>query len=323
MASIRKTKSNTWLAEVRRLGQYKSKTFPTKLQAQAWAVEMEQIQSPDILVKGKTLADAFKRYQKEVSPKKDGHKFEHNRLNKYCREEFASIRLTDIQQATFNMWIDKELERIKSSSVNRDLNLLSAVFEKAKIWQWCETNPIKGIKRPKDPPSRTRRISKNEEERILKALNYTGEIEEQRHEIAVAFLLALETAMRQGEIWGLRWEFIFLEERYIALPKTKNGDARDVPLSKEAIKLLKKFKSETMGKVFKTKQASSATIFRSALLLAGIEGMVFHDTRHESLTRLARKLDMLDLARMVGHRDPRSLMVYYNPTAQEMASRLD
>ena len=56
--------------------------------------------------------------------------------------------------------------------------------------------------------------------------------------------------------------------------------------------------------------------------LAGLENLTFHDTRHEGLTRLARKLDVLDLARMVGHRDPRSLMIYYNATATEIAGRL-
>ena len=66
MAVIRKTKSKTWLAEVRKFGQYKSKTFTTKLQAQSWAVEMEQTLTPDAIVSGKTLGDAFRRYQKEV-----------------------------------------------------------------------------------------------------------------------------------------------------------------------------------------------------------------------------------------------------------------
>ncbi|MEN8330573.1 site-specific integrase, partial [Acinetobacter baumannii] len=40
-------------------------------------------------------------------------------------------------------------------------------------------------------------------------------------------------------------------------------------------------------------------------------------------TRLARKLEVLDLARMIGHKDLRSLMVYYNATASEIATRLD
>lgn len=50
--------------------------------------------------------------------------------------------------------------------------------------------------------------------------------------------------------------------------------------------------------------------------------MHFHDTRHEAITRLAKRLDVLELARMVGHRDPRSLMIYYNETAEQLAKKL-
>lgn len=52
-------------------------------------------------------------------------------------------------------------------------------------------------------------------------------------------------------------------------------------------------------------------------------GLRFHDLRHEAITRLAQRLDVLDLARMIGHRDLRSLQVYYNPTPAEIAGRLD
>ena len=70
---------------------------------------------------------------------------------------------------------------------------------------------------------------------------------------------------------------------------------------------------------------SSATLdalFRRARIKAGITDLHFHDTRHEAITRLARKLDVLDLARMIGHRALRSLQVYYNPTPAEIAARL-
>ena len=322
MATIRKTKNKTWLVEVRKFGQYRSKTFDTKIRAMAWAVEIEQEITPDAIIQGKTLEETFKRYQQEVTPYKKGWKFEHDRLNKFCRTKFSSILLSDIRQCDFDLWIASELKRIKASSVNRDLNLLSAVFEQAKRWQWINNNPIRGIRRPKNPPPRDRRISNDEIDRILLALNYDGEIKEQRHEVAVAFLFAIETAMRQGEIWGLDWKNVFLDKRFVKLFDTKNGSNRDVPLSSDAINLLEKLKSQKQGRVFLTNQQSSATIYRRAVKMAGIEGLTFHDTRHEALTRLAQKLDVLDLARMVGHRDPRSLMIYYNPTAEELAAKL-
>ncbi len=323
MATIRKLNNKRFLAEVRKYGQRKSKTFDTKVQAMAWAAETEQALDPQGLAHGKTIGDALERYRDEISPTKKSWRTEHNRLNKFMREPFALMLLADIKQFHFDQWVETALTRIKSSSVNRDLNLLSSVFEQAKRWRWTDANPIRGIKRPRNPQPRDRRISEKEIERILDALGFDGEtVSELRHIIAIAFLFALETAMRQGEIWGLEWADVYLDKRFVRLHETKNGTKRDVPLSTEAVRLLNLLDPDSGTKVFPTNQQSSGTIFRRCLALASIKGLTFHDTRHEALTRLARKLDVLDLARMVGHRDPRSLMIYYNATAEEIAERL-
>jgi len=68
MATIRKLKSKKFLAEIRKLGQYKSKTFTTKVQAMSWAAETEQSLSSDTLIRGKTLSDIFERYRDEYHP---------------------------------------------------------------------------------------------------------------------------------------------------------------------------------------------------------------------------------------------------------------
>lgn len=324
MASLRKLKNKRFLAEVRKHGQYKSKTFDTKVQAMAWIAEIEPSLNPDGLVKGKTLGDAFTRYRDEITPSKKSYRTEHNRLNKFLRDPLHLLPLSEIRQHHFDEWIVTSLTKIKSSSVNRDLNLLSALFEQAMRWRWTDNNPIRGIKRPKNPQPRDRRISDKESEKILDALGFDGQsVTTTRHIIAVAFLFAIETAMRQGEIWKLDWEDVYLSKRFVRLHETKNGTKRDVPLSKEAVRLLNLLSPKEVGKVFKSNQESSGVIFRRALALAGIKGLTFHDTRHEGLTRLAQKLSLLDLARMVGHRDPRSLMIYYNATAEEIAEQLD
>lgn len=324
MATIRKLKNKRFVAEVRKFGQYHSKTFDTKIQAQAWAVQTEQNLDPEGLVKGKTLGDAFIRYRDEISPTKKSYRSEFNRLNKFLRDSIAQLPLTEIRQHHFDTWIETSLTRIKSSSVNRDLNLLSALFEQAKRWRWTKENPIRGIRRPKNPQPRDRRISDKEIEKILDALGFDGGIvTTTRHIIAVAFLFALETAMRQGEIWGLDWSAVYLNKKFVRLHETKNGTKRDVPLSKEAVRLLTLLNPKEEGKVFNSNQESSGVIFRRALQLAQIEGLTFHDTRHEAITRLAKKLQILDLARAIGHRDVRSLMVYFNATAEEIAEQLD
>lgn len=66
-----------------------------------------------------------------------------------------------------------------------------------------------------------------------------------------------------------------------------------------------------------------SSLFTKIRKRALIDDATFHDTRHLAITRLAKKLDVLDLARMVGIRDLKVLMVYYNATAEEIAKHLD
>lgn len=319
MATITKYKDG-WRAQVSVKGKYKSKSFPTKLEAKAWAHSTEQSMGKHGgIVTGKTLGDALRKFEAEMAPSRKGARWEIVRCKKLQRESLSNYGLTDITSDILQDWINERCKEVKSSSVNRELNVIAATFTAARRqWKWMIDNPLKDIRRPKNPPHRDRRISDNEIKRILKALDYDGQVKTPRQHIAVAFLLALETAMRQGEIWGLKKENLHLNDAYLVLPDTKNGMRRDVPLSPRAIELL-----ETVPEMFTVcSQQTMEVMFRSAVKIAGIENLTFHDTRHEAITRLARKLDILDLARMVGHRDIRSLQTYYNPTASEIAKRL-
>ena len=136
-----------------------------------------------------------------------------------------------------------------------------------------------------------------------------------------AFLFAIESGMRAGEIVGMRWDAVDLERRVVTLPMTKNGDARQVPLSSEAVRLLKALPEGEP--VFQLSSQNLDALFRKMRDRAAIEGLNFHDSRHEAITRLSRKLDVLALAKMVGHRDIKMLQRYYDATAEELARRLD
>jgi len=124
--------------------------------------------------------------------------------------------------------------------------------------------------------------------------------------------------MRLGEVLGLSRSDVFPERRYLTIRDSKNADSRDVPLSTRAIELIGKLGDP----MFTLSRDTASTLFRRAVKNAGISDLHYHDSRHEAITRLARKLDVLDLARMVGHRDLRSLQVYFNATAEEIAGRL-
>ena len=125
--------------------------------------------------------------------------------------------------------------------------------------------------------------------------------------------------MRSGEITGLTWDKVGAKS--VHLPRTKNGDYREVPLSKRAREILEEMPRES-GMVFNLSPELRDALFRKARDRAKIVDLHFHDTRAEAIWRLSKKLDVMELARMIGHRDLKSLMLYYNTSADELADRL-
>ena len=319
-------RGNRVRAEVMVAGQRRSKTFDTKRLAQAWVAEMVT-KDTGVALLNSTLADLSARYEREVSEAKKGARWEMIRLEMYEREypKLFARKLSSIQREDIEQLIDDRLKQVKPSTVNRDLNLIANLFTQARRWRMMTHNPMADIKRPKDPPPRDRRISQEEIDRLLVALDHVdgAQPRTQRQKVATAFLIALETAMRQGEICKVTWDDVHLDERYVFLPHTitKTGVQRNVPLSKEAVRLigtLPKEKEEMLG----VSAGVVSTMFRRAVADSAIDNLTFHDSRHEATTRLAQKLPVLDLARVTGHRDIKQLMTYYNKDARELADLL-
>ena len=102
------------------------------------------------------------------------------------------------------------------------------------------------------------------------------------------------------------------------LKHTKNGTPRTVPLSTTAVNILKSLPDGH----FNLTSMQISSLFRLIRRRALIHDATFHDSRHYAITRLAKKLDVLDLARMVGIRDLKILMVYYNESAESIAKKL-
>ena len=67
---------------------------------------------------------------------------------------------------------------------------------------------------------------------------------------------------------------------------------------------------------------SRDSLFRKAVTRAGIKGLTFHDTRHEAITKLAKKLNILELTKILDHKDIRQIQIYYNESASEIAKKL-
>lgn len=306
-----------------------SATLANKQKAKSWAREREYElaqQNPDKIKEEITLGELFEKYACEISPTKKGGRSEIVRLNSFQKHDtLYGIKLIDLTREDLEEWIDLRLTQVKSSSVNRELNLISHCLTQARRWRLMCHNPFKDLKRPTNPPPRFRRIQEHEITQLRLVLGYREDIIlTRKHQfVAVAFLFAIETAMRAGEICILCQALINFETNVAHLPDTKNGDSRDVPLSPRAIELLRKLPEQEYSytPMFQLKAASLDTLFRKYRERTTIEDLHFHDTRHEAITRLAKIFDVLPLARIVGHRDIKQLMIYYNESAEELAQR--
>lgn len=336
MASYTK-RGDSWRASVKTGGIRENRSFDTKSEAVAWAKKLEA----EILdgkrraysKVQKTLSDAMDEWLEKISDGSPKHEWNKTRIA-FLKEQldFCGALVRNVLPEQIAAWKDKRLKVVMTSTVNRDLNLLSSVFEAARAeWKWIHTNPVHEIKRPKDPPSRRRRVPDADAHLMTTALGLTdsGPVETTQQYTALAFLIAIETAMRQGEILNTVWSNVHLAKAHVHVPKSKNGDARDVPLSKRAIALwdrLPKIKGEP--RCFPIAQGSADALFRKVrnkMVEKDYPHMAtlhFHDSRHEATTRLSRKLNVLALAKMIGHRDLKSLMIYYDETPAELAARL-
>lgn len=329
MATPRK-RGDRWHIEVYRLGQRRAKSFDTKRAAQHWAA----VTIADITARHergeyslvgpgvRTVGNMFDRYLAEVTPSKRGARNETARLRRMLRDPLATVPLASLSATDIAEWRDRRLKEVSNASVARDMNLLSAVIMRAmKEWQWLTSNPLTGVQRPKEPPSRERRITDAEIKAFAHACAFELDSDQPAvtgpQRVCAAFLFAIETAMRAGEICGLRPDDI--KGSVARLHMTKNGYGRDVPLSPAALAILARLPADTL---FGLKAGSLDAMFRKYRDKAGIVGLHFHDTRREAISRLALKIDVLDLARLSGHRDIRKLMVYYQRPASDVAAVL-
>jgi len=306
-----------------------SSTFTTKREAQAWAAQEETRLREDSAGKipNKPFRDLLERYSREVSIQKRGGAREQKMINVILRDSVAEVSLRMLAPTDIAAWRDRRLKQVSGSTVEREMTILSHACSVARReWGWLRVNPVSDVRRPPPTAARTRRPTTEETEKLLHALGYSRDTppETISSRVGAAYLFAIETAMRAGEICSLEWQHV--NERHVHLPLTKNGYARDVPLSAEARRIIEQLRSLNgeEGTVFDVSTASLDALFRKAKARVLIEDLHFHDTRREALTRLSKVFDVMELARISGHRDLRVLQnVYYAPSVKDLAAKLD
>ena len=180
-------------------------------------------------------------------------------------------------------------------------------------------NPVDLVRtqRPKLPRGRERRLQDDEEARLLVAAQAYG------GEIAAIIRFAIATALRRGEIVGMRWDHVDCEAHVLLAPGTKNHTPRRVPLSSMAIQILEALPRRIDGRVWGLRPDSISQAFERICHAAGITGLTFHDLRHEATSRLFEKgLNQIEAAAITGHKTLQMSKRYTHLRAEDLVARL-
>jgi len=236
-----------------------------------------------------------------------------------CRTLVSYFRRKSIRQLTpplveeFKQWLLAKPTRHGGqrslATVNNHLRVLSKILSMAVEADLIDANPCFRIRKFKPNNRRLRILSDEKEVELLTSL-------EGNDLIRSIVIVALNTGLRRGEIFSLKWTDVDFQRGRLVIRKTKASKERFVPMNatvKELLRSIPRLLSDyvfpspkTVGRLTDIKKS-----FRGAVDMAGIENLRFHDLRHTFATRLADAgTDAYTLMEIMGHADLKTTMIY-------------
>jgi len=219
--------------------------------------------------------DAVVRWLEESTHKRslDTDKFHLTKLDPFLRKYMLVDITADVIEAIAK---EKEQSGIKPTSVNRILEIIRAILNRAhKEWGWLDNVPV--IRMRKEDNKRIRWLTKQQAKRLL------NELPDHLKDMA-AFTLA--TGLRETNVTQLKWTEIDLKRGHALIhpDESKTKRAIPVPLNKQAIEIIEAQRGKNREYVF-TYQGHPVTrcnnhAWRKALIRAGIKDFRWHDLRH-------------------------------------------
>ena len=329
MASVRKH-GDKWQARIQRRDQPSiSKSFQSKIDAIKWARNVEaQLDLGTFAPKQAMphLRSMVDRYVMEVTPTKKGVSQERYRAAQIKKTKRADMPMDRVDSSVIASYRDQRLQEVSNNTVRLELAFLSVVFEQCrKEWGLAVSNPVRQIRMPKPGKPRQRRLEAGEEDALLSACRASG-----AYYLESFVILAVETGMRFGELAGVQRQHVNLTKRTIYLPDTKNGHARTVPLSRRALAAIQTLPTSIEGRLFSPKPGSIRTAFLIAVQKAKIksgdkllQGLRFHDLRHEAVSRLFEKgLNPIEVGMVNGHKTLSMLQRYTHLKGESLVEKL-
>lgn len=248
---------------------------------------------------------------------------------------------------------------IKPATINRDLDRIRKVFSCAVEWGFVTDHPLRKVKRKKVDNERVRYLADGEEKRLRNALSdREAERRKQRatgnawcvqrggdvrltwpvdgftdHVMPLA-LIALNTGMRRGELFGLEWRSVNLAGKLLTVEagNAKSGKTRHLPLNAEAFDVLSRWKKQHAGTgrepqselVFPSPSGARFNNINKAwagiVAAAKLVEFNFHDLRHDFASKLVMAgVNINTVRELLGHSDIKMTLRYAHLSPGKLA----
>ena len=259
-----------------------------------------------------TLLDQYYQYCQSKQLKALKFIKAHSRI---IKRHLGQLKLVEVNSYQLALYRDKRLETVSPATVKIELGIVVRTIKLA-VTEWgYRLNETPSIEFPKVNNARHRRLVRDEMSIILKAIS--------NKEVRVLIELAIETAMRRGELLNIKYEHIDWIKRTLTIPDTKTNVARTIPLTNRALELLKPLSSKANDRLFSLKPDSVSQAFSRGCAMGGITDLRFHDLRHEGTTRFFEMgLNVMEVATITGHKDLKMLNRYTHLKAENIALKL-
>lgn len=294
-----------------------TKTFHTEEQARGWAAEVEQDKAR-LEAYAEHGSMSFQEAVKVFLDQYEGRDKDFTRRLRLWADWLGTTKLDDVTPALIRTMLDKYGktrnrygEPLSGATLNRMKAAVSSLFSYAVAEGFTTTNPARSIRARKEAHHVIRWLNEDERTRLLASCK-----ESKWPKLYLLVLMALATGARRGDLMGLRWRDIDLENRLAYVARTKNGSSRMMSLSLPVVEELKKHKLEEDGLVFcletdASKPKSFDPLWYEALRQAKVERFRFHDLRHTTASYLAQNsVPLHTIAEVLGHSSLQTTMRY-------------
>ena len=159
---------------------------------------------------------------------------------------------------------------------------------------------------PKNTEHVVRRITVTDEQALINAAK-----ESRTKNLSELLILAIETAIRRGELLALEWQDINFERRELLIRRSKTGRSRTIPLTLRAHKTLLSMADNNSGLLFPLSANAVRLAFDRIRKRVGLKHLRFHDLRHEAISRLFELgLTHHEVSSISGHKSADQLFHY-------------